>query len=70
MDSQDLVTVVIPARNEAASIGACLDSVRAQTHGELQIVVVDGDSEDATTEVVWSHASSCCGTRGTTSRRR
>ena len=55
MDSQDLVTVVIPAHNEAASIGACLDSVRAQTYPELQVVVVDDASDDATAQVVRRH---------------
>jgi glycosyltransferase involved in cell wall biosynthesis len=58
MDAHDLVTVVIPARNEAASIGACLDSVRAQTHRDLQVVVVDGASEDTTVEVVRTHMAS------------
>ena len=37
-----LVTVAIPARNEERSIGALLDRIRAQTHQNLQIVVVDG----------------------------
>jgi succinoglycan biosynthesis protein ExoA len=48
----DLVTVVIPARNEELFIARCLDSIRAQTWQDLQIVVVDGDSEDRTREVV------------------
>jgi glycosyltransferase involved in cell wall biosynthesis len=47
-----LVTVVIPARNEQASIGACLAGVQAQSHRHLQIIVVDGDSDDRTVESV------------------
>jgi hopene-associated glycosyltransferase HpnB len=39
------VVAVIPARNEAAVIGAALESLRAQT---LAIVVVDDGSDDAT----------------------
>lgn len=49
---QDLVSVVVPAYNEEASLGACLDAVLAQDHPVLQVVVVDGASEDRTAEVV------------------
>ena len=52
----DLVTVVIPAYNESASIGACLDSVREQHYAHLQIVVVDGSSSDDTADIVRRHA--------------
>lgn len=50
--AEDLVTVAIPARNEAASIRGLLDSVRAQSHRRLQILVVDGDSTDETAQIV------------------
>jgi succinoglycan biosynthesis protein ExoA len=50
--SGDLVTVIVPARNEEESIGACLRSILAQDHRDLQILVVDGRSEDATRAVV------------------
>jgi glycosyltransferase involved in cell wall biosynthesis len=48
----ELVTVVIPARNEQGTIGDCLASVLAQHYTALQIVVVDGDSDDLTSDVV------------------
>ncbi len=48
----DLVTIAIPARNESATIGPLLDSVLAQTHTNLQVLVVDGDSTDDTVAVV------------------
>ena len=50
------VTVVVPARNEAATIGASVDSVLAQDYpaGRLDLIVVDDDSEDATAAVVRS----------------
>ncbi|MFA9432415.1 glycosyltransferase family 2 protein [Egicoccus sp. AB-alg2] len=51
-ESEDLVTVVVPARDEEAHIGACLDSVLAQTHHRLQVVVVDGASRDHTADIV------------------
>jgi succinoglycan biosynthesis protein ExoA len=48
-----LVSLVIPARNEAASLPACLDSVLAQTYpaGRLEIVIVVAPSTDATLQV-------------------
>lgn len=44
----ELVTVVVPARDEEAFIDRCLDSVLAQTHRALQVIVVDGASTDGT----------------------
>lgn len=48
-----LVTVIIPARNEEASIRHALLSVLEQTHplSSLEVVVVDGASTDATARV-------------------
>lgn len=50
--TDDLVAVLVPARNEERSIEACLASIAAQTHANLQIIVVDGDSDDATPQVL------------------
>lgn len=46
------VSVLVPARDEAGTIGACLRSVLASRDVRLQVVVVDDHSEDATAEVV------------------
>jgi len=46
------VSVVIPARDEAANIGACVDAVRASTGCVVEIVVVDDQSTDATPALV------------------
>jgi cellulose synthase/poly-beta-1,6-N-acetylglucosamine synthase-like glycosyltransferase len=43
-----LVTVVVAARNEAATIVRCIHSLCEQTHPALEIVVVDDRSSDAT----------------------
>ena len=48
----ELVSVIVPARNEERSIGATLDALRRQDYRNLQIIVVDGGSTDGT--VAWS----------------
>jgi cellulose synthase/poly-beta-1,6-N-acetylglucosamine synthase-like glycosyltransferase len=50
--SLDLVTVLVPARNEEASLAACLESILTQDYRELQVVVVDGQSTDGTLQLV------------------
>lgn len=42
------LAVVIPARNEAANIGACVAAVRASDHGNVDVLVFDDASTDAT----------------------
>ena len=56
-DALPLVTVVIPARDEEAAIGACLDGVLAQDYPRLQVLVVDDDSSDATPDIVRARAA-------------
>jgi succinoglycan biosynthesis protein ExoA len=52
----DLVSIVIPARNEEHSIGACLDSVLGQDVPDIEVIVVDGSSTDATARIVTDYA--------------
>ncbi|MEJ3652903.1 glycosyltransferase [Actinomycetes bacterium KLBMP 9759] len=55
---EDLVTVVVPARDEAGFIGACLDAVQGQEYKNLQVVVViDGASRDETAAIVQARAA-------------
>jgi hypothetical protein len=42
----------VPARNEERWIGSCLDSVLTQTHRDLEVLVADGQSTDATPAIV------------------
>src|SRR5512146_2690061 len=51
-----LVSVIIPARNEEASLGACLQSLVSQTGVEHEIIVVDDASTDRTREIAQSYA--------------
>lgn len=48
------VSVVIPCLNEASTIGRCIESVTSSSgHGiQLEIVVVDGGSDDGTLEIL------------------
>jgi cellulose synthase/poly-beta-1,6-N-acetylglucosamine synthase-like glycosyltransferase len=48
----ELVTVLVPARNEERAIAAALDSIARQTYRHLQVVVVDDGSTDRTPEIV------------------
>lgn len=45
-----LVTVIVPARNEAANIAACVQAILAQDYpaDRLELIVVNDHSEDAT----------------------
>jgi succinoglycan biosynthesis protein ExoO len=46
-----LVSVVIPAYNAADTLERCVMSVASQTHRNLEMLLVDDSSEDATVEV-------------------
>lgn len=52
-----LVTIIVPAFNAEAYLEATLKSLQNQTYPNLQIIVVDDGSTDATPEIVRSHAS-------------
>ena len=52
-DSQQLrLSVLIPARNEERRLPACLDSLSAQSLKNLEILVLDDNSDDGTASVV------------------
>jgi glycosyltransferase involved in cell wall biosynthesis len=46
------VSVVVPTLNEAAKIGALLESVHAQTYPISEVVIADGGSTDGTRELI------------------
>jgi chlorobactene glucosyltransferase len=47
-----LVSVVVPARNEARNIKRCVQSLLVQNYPRLEVIVVDDRSTDATPEIL------------------
>src|SRR3954470_14041069 len=48
------VSVIVPARNEEASLGTCLESLVSQSGVDFELVVVDDHSSDRTREIAAS----------------
>ena len=62
-DPLPLVSIIVPARNEEANIGPCLESLVRQDYPNFEIIVVDDNSEDATAEVARSISGHACRVR-------
>ncbi|HEY7358420.1 MAG TPA: glycosyltransferase, partial [Ktedonobacterales bacterium] len=54
-----LVSVLVPARNEERSIARCLESLARQDYPNLEILVLDDQSEDQTAAIVEDLARRC-----------
>jgi glycosyltransferase involved in cell wall biosynthesis len=54
--ARPLVSVIVPARNEEASLGTCLESLVTQIGVDFEIIVVDDHSTDQTHEIAESFA--------------
>src|ERR1700730_8438146 len=50
------VSIIVPARNEEASLADCLESLTDQTGVAFEIIVVDDGSTDRTREIAQSFA--------------
>src|ERR1700694_2047383 len=53
-----MVSAIVTTRNSAATLEACLSSIRKQTHPEVELIVVDNGSTDATVEIASRYADS------------
>ena len=51
MSQESTLSIVIPAYNEAANIGRCLDAIAQQTTKPDQVIVVDNNSGDQTAQL-------------------
>src|SRR4051794_5353429 len=52
-----LVSVIVPARNEARDVGRTLASLAAQAYPRLEVIAVDDCSEDATAAAIEAAAA-------------
>lgn len=55
--TDELITVIIPARNEQVTIGALLEDLGRQKTENFEVIVVDDHSDDNTAGVVRSYAA-------------
>ena len=55
--SSVLISIIVPAYNIESHIGRCLDSILAQTHKRIEIIIVDDGSTDGTGIIIDQYAS-------------
>ena len=46
-----LVSIIIPTKNSSTTLPKCLDSIATQTYKNIEIIIVDNNSEDATIDI-------------------
>ncbi|HVS61055.1 MAG TPA: glycosyltransferase family 2 protein [Gemmatimonadaceae bacterium] len=51
LENPPLVSVIVPARNEAHNIARCVSSILSTTYPNLELIVVDDSSTDGTVEI-------------------
>ena len=56
MRGEPLVSIVVPARNEAENISLLLNSILEQDYGNFEVIVVDDNSSDNTPKIVLEYA--------------
>ncbi|MEE3255173.1 MAG: glycosyltransferase family 2 protein, partial [Chloroflexota bacterium] len=52
-----LISVVMPARNASQTIAIAIESILQQTHRELELIIVDDNSTDETTDIALGYAA-------------
>jgi FkbM family methyltransferase len=52
-----LMSIVIPTKNSARTLGACLESLKNQTVKDFEIIIVDDSSEDGTKELAEAYGA-------------
>lgn len=57
MDNQPFISVLIPLYNHARDVVNCLDSIKAQTFTDYEVVIVNDGSTDNSKAVVTDYMS-------------
>lgn len=53
----DKVSIVIPTKNSSRTIEPCMRSIQQQTHQNIEVIVVDGNSTDDTASIARTHGA-------------
>lgn len=59
IDTDPLVSIVIPSYNHGRWIQQALESVYAQTYRNLELIVIDDGSADGSVEIIHEHLAAC-----------
>jgi chlorobactene glucosyltransferase len=51
LENPPLVSVIVPARNEAQNIARCVSSILSATYPNLELIIVDDSSTDGTAQI-------------------
>jgi glycosyltransferase involved in cell wall biosynthesis len=54
---QPIVSIIVTTRNNHATLPACLASISSQTYPNIELIVVDRDSEDDTKDIARAYTS-------------
>jgi len=57
MESNPLVSVVIPTYNSEKTLAKCLESIKNQTYKNIEVIIVDKTSRDKTVEIAKSYGA-------------
>ncbi|ESQ13651.1 MAG: hypothetical protein N838_01070 [Thiohalocapsa sp. PB-PSB1] len=57
MQSNSLISILLPYRNAVNTLPECLESIRAQTHADYELLCLDDGSNDGSTELVAQQAA-------------
>lgn len=57
MHSFPLITIIVAVKNGEKTIQRTIDSICRQTHSNKEMIIIDGDSADATVDIIKQNAS-------------
>lgn len=58
INSDRLVSILIPARNEEKNIGNILDDIKSQNYNNIEVIIFNDNSDDLTAEIVTKYTIS------------